>query len=129
MRNMNGLTTSNSHEKHEGLYRLTLSCMAFLPLKFILPEPRVKHMVAEQRKKIEERAGSLPPGLKEQYDIQLEVLESGEGADVEYCHIPGHLIPSDTLQPGKTYMTAGPVRRARQSFLRRGCRSRGRRGR
>ena len=91
-------------EKHEGLYQLGIGCMAFAPLKTLLTEPRVKSLIAEQRKKIEERAGSLPPGLKEQYDIQLEVLESGEGADIEIAHVPGYIFPVGTSEPGKSYM-------------------------
>ena len=83
--------------------------MAFAPLNFVLPQRRVKVLVAEQRKKIEERAGSLPPGLKEQYDLQLDLLESGQGADIEFAHIPGHLIPLKKPEPGKAYMTVGPV--------------------
>ena len=61
-------------------------------------------LLAEQRKKIEERAGSLPPGLKEQYDIQLEVLESGKGADIEIAHVPGYIFPIGNPVPGKSYM-------------------------
>lgn len=78
--------------------------MAFAPLRTLLPEPRAWSLIAEQRRKIEEKAGSLPPGLKEQYNIQLEVLESGVGADIEIAHVPGYIFPIGTSEPGKSYM-------------------------
>ena len=83
--------------------------MAFTPLKNILPESRVKTLIDEQRKKIEARAHTLPPGLKEQYDIQLEVLESGQGADIEVAHVPGYIFPLGTDEPGKSYMAIVPA--------------------
>ena len=83
--------------------------MAFTPLKNILPGSRVKALIDEQRRKIEEQAHTLPPGLKEQYDIQLEVLESGRGADIEIAHVPGYIFPLGTDEPGKSYMAIVPA--------------------
>lgn len=44
------------------------------------------------------RDGKLPPGLAEQYDLQLEVLRNGELPDVEVAVFPGHLVAPSELQ-------------------------------
>ena len=35
------------------------------------------------------RSGTLPPGLKEQYELQIAEFESGKGGDCEVLVFPG----------------------------------------
>ena len=37
------------------------------------------------------KAGSLPPGRAEQYDLQLATLKDESIPDLEICHVPGFL--------------------------------------
>lgn len=67
--------------------------MAFIPLKDISSEDVVNEIIAKQKKFINENSQSLPPGLKEQYDIQLRFL-SGESADCEIIFYPGYFPPT-----------------------------------
>lgn len=73
--------------KQEGLFRMGLSGLAFTPLNTIVPKSRAKELVSKQRKRIEERSNFLREGLREQYEIQLQALESGRGADIEFAHL------------------------------------------
>ena len=66
---------------------------AFLPLDQITPEAQ---SIFQQAKKEVEKldiAGALPPGLKEQYDIQLHRLQpgTGKGPQCEFICFPGLL--------------------------------------
>ena len=94
------------------MHGIILSGFTWVPLASITESSqRANEIISRLRKRIDDkvRMGLLQPGLKEQYDLQLDLLESGQGADIEFAHIPGHLIPLKKPEPGKAYMTGGPV--------------------
>lgn len=76
----------------KGLHRLGLGCFTFVPLTTITSVPEDAHaLIAQQRQRIESKieSGTLPPGLKEQYELQLQEFESGKGGDCELVSFPG----------------------------------------
>ena len=80
-----------SNKQEESVYQLAISCLAFVPLKSIIPESKAKELIGRLRLRIEKRGESLSAGLKEQYDIQLRLLESNLAADIEITHIPSFI--------------------------------------
>lgn len=76
----------------KGLYRLGSGCFTFVPLASITStSDEAIALIARQRRKIEDKikSGTLPPGLKEQYELQLAGFESGKGGDCELIVFPG----------------------------------------
>ncbi|TFY63801.1 hypothetical protein EVJ58_g3037 [Rhodofomes roseus] len=51
------------------------------------------------------RSGKLPPGLAEQYDIQLRMLKDDTLPDIEAVILPGYLTFISTPEAGKCYAT------------------------
>lgn len=67
-----------------------LSGFSVVPLSSLSAPEFAKELIVKQRSRIEEKikSGSLAPGLKEQYEIQLEELEKQRGGDVELTCFP-----------------------------------------
>lgn len=85
-----------------------LGSFTFLPFQKFTASPSVaKTLISEQRARVEANATSYPPGLKEQYELQLEILESESGADCEIVCATGFkasgpkselfCLPSDSM--------------------------------
>lgn len=69
-----------------------------------MPTPEEAYaLIARQRERIESkiRAGELSVGLKEQYEAQLKVLESGEGADCEIIFFAKHFAATGPYKTEK----------------------------
>lgn len=82
---------SKDSAKRKGLNRTSLSGFTWLPLASISEtKERAQDIIGRLRKRIEEKAeaGLLIPGLKEQYDIQLEELEMRGNGDCEILFYP-----------------------------------------
>jgi len=95
------------HAQGKGLYRLGSGCFTFVPLTSITSTPEEAHaLIARQRRKIDNKikSGKLPPGLKEQYELQLAGFESGKGGDCELIVFPGSYRGRAT-EPGKSYIS------------------------
>lgn len=45
-------------------------------------------MISKQRQNLEASGASPSTGLGEQFEIQLKILESNNGADIEIAHLP-----------------------------------------
>ena len=77
-----------------------LSGFSVVPLTFLSNPDFAKELIAKQRSKIEEQisTGSLPPGLKEQYEIQLEEFEKQTGGDVELTIFPKWFFGGEDLK-------------------------------
>ena len=83
----------------KGMYRTGSSSFAYIPLSTVNPK-EAPGLIDGLANKIDnaKRDGKLPPGLAEQYDLQLEVLRNGELPDVEVTVFPGYLVAPSELQ-------------------------------
>lgn len=74
------------------MYRVGITSFAYFPLSAANPTqaPSIIESVARQVAEAK-KGGKLPPGLAEQYDIQLETLRSDTLPDLEVVGIPGHM--------------------------------------
>lgn len=72
--------------------RVGITSFAYIPLSTASPTqaPSIIEGVAKQVSEANDR-GSLPPGLAEQYEIQLETLRNDTLPDLEVVAIPGHM--------------------------------------
>ncbi|OCH94556.1 alcohol oxidase [Obba rivulosa] len=75
---------------------------AFLPLKAI--SSRADDIIASFRDKLQKNGWNYPPGLLEQYRIQLERLETG-APELEIISYPGISGGTNPPEPGKRYVT------------------------
>lgn len=69
---------------------MCLSGFSVVPLSSLSTPEFAKDLITKQRSRINEKikSGLLPPGLKEQYEIQLNELEKQTGGDVELTCFP-----------------------------------------
>ena len=76
----------------KGMYRIGITSFAFFPLSAANPTqaPNIIESVGKQIAEMK-KGRKLPPGLAEQYDIQLEMLRSDTLPDLEIVAIPGHM--------------------------------------
>lgn len=84
------LSYSDSAER-KGLYGASLSGLTWVPLASLTETPeKAREIIDSLRERIEgkSQAGLLPPGLKEQYDLQLEELETRGYGDCEILFYP-----------------------------------------
>ena len=79
------LIERTSSPKGEGLFNVATSSSAFLSVKNITDRSTFDAILSSQKSR-----GSLAPGLKEQYDLQIQALERG-GAECELDYIPGFM--------------------------------------
>ncbi|KIM67333.1 GMC oxidoreductase [Scleroderma citrinum Foug A] len=93
----------NGHPR-AGAFTLGISGLAFVPLQVI--SDRGDDIINAARKKFEERA-TYPPGLKEQYELQLNRMERTENraAHCEVILYPGFLSHPNPPEQGKKYFT------------------------
>lgn len=68
---------------------VSLTSYAYMPLSFSSPEnaPAIIKSIEDEVEALK-RSGSLPPGLAEQYDIQLKNLRDEQIADCEVVAVP-----------------------------------------
>lgn len=67
--------------------------VAWLPLSDITSPERAKQIIAAEEARIEQdlKSPNAPPGLREQYDIQLEILKDPKAIDAEFVVTPLYL--------------------------------------
>ncbi|KAF9259119.1 alcohol oxidase [Marasmius fiardii PR-910] len=87
-----------------GLYTTGLTNIAWLPLSEVTP--RSDRLFEEEKKQIEEdiRNNKYPPGLIEQYRIQLERVQNGIPSS-EFASLAGFLSMAKPPLPNKRYFT------------------------
>ncbi|TFK47587.1 alcohol oxidase [Heliocybe sulcata] len=90
------------HAKNEGIYTLGMVGFSFVPLTML--SKRADAIYKAAKEKIEKNASKYPPGLLEQYRIQLERLDRG-APGCEFISFPGFLSRPNPPQPGKRYLT------------------------
>ncbi|TDL21816.1 GMC oxidoreductase [Rickenella mellea] len=90
---------------HKGMHTTVPTGLTFVPPHFVTRTPsEAAELIDAQRAKVEEkiRAGNLPPGLKEQWILQLERFERTKSGDCEIITFPGFF---GVGEPGKKYLT------------------------
>ncbi|EED82946.1 hypothetical GMC oxidoreductase [Postia placenta Mad-698-R] len=60
--------------------------ITYLPLQLV--SERASYIIERQTAKIQGEAATYPPGLKEQYDIQLDILRNSQIPDLEIMLLP-----------------------------------------
>ncbi|KDQ55740.1 GMC oxidoreductase [Jaapia argillacea MUCL 33604] len=90
------------HAAGEGLFTLGLVGFAFMPLSMLSDKADEINNAAKQ--KMLANASKYPPGLKEQYDVQLDRLERG-APGCEIISFPAAISKPNLTVPGKKYIT------------------------
>ncbi|KAH9948777.1 alcohol oxidase [Amylocystis lapponica] len=90
------------HASGSGLFTTGLVGFAFASLDQI--SPRADEIVRNAKEHIAKNADSFPPGLLEQYKIQIERLGTGSPA-CEFINFPGLLMSPTPAEKGKRYLT------------------------
>ena len=72
------------------MHRFVYSALAYLPVQLISSLPKAKEITDGAAARIEEekQRGILPPGLADQYDIQLRALKDGTLPDIQIIASP-----------------------------------------
>lgn len=81
----------------KGLFLTEMGSIAWLPLSDITSAARVKELVDAEEAQVEQhlKSSKSQPGLREQYDIQLEMLKDPDSVDGEIIVVPFY-FPSPT---------------------------------
>lgn len=76
---------------------VNITSFAYIPLAFSSPQvaPALIKSVEDEVDAMK-KSGSLPPGLAEQYDIQLKNLRDPEIPDLEVVVFPGYFAGNGT---------------------------------
>ncbi|EIW58409.1 GMC oxidoreductase [Trametes versicolor FP-101664 SS1] len=80
-----------------GPFSLALSGATFLPLHTF--SDRADALIQAQEHRLAENASKLLPGLKEQYEMQLELLRKSNVPDIEILVFPFSIPPNDSGKP------------------------------
>ncbi|KAI0358345.1 GMC oxidoreductase [Trametes cingulata] len=80
-----------------GPLSLALSGATFVPIQKF--SDRADEIIQAQERRIAAKAAKLPPGLKEQYEIQLEMLKNPNVPDIEILIFPFSIPPNDSGKP------------------------------
>ncbi|KAH9841077.1 GMC oxidoreductase [Rhodofomes roseus] len=88
------------------LHRYGISAYSFLPIQVMNPNG-APEIVAGATKMIEEqiKSGKLPPGLAEQYKIQLRILQDAHIPDLEVIDVHCYMSHRSAPEDGKAYIT------------------------
>ncbi|TDL21811.1 GMC oxidoreductase [Rickenella mellea] len=91
---------------HQGIHTTFLTGLTFVPPQFITrTQSEAVELIASQKAKVEAAiaAGTLPPGLKEQWMLQIERYEQAKSGSCEVITFPGFF--GGVGEPGKKYVT------------------------
>ncbi|EKM50939.1 uncharacterized protein PHACADRAFT_262842 [Phanerochaete carnosa HHB-10118-sp] len=81
-------------------YALVTNNLAFVPLR--VASDSAEKLVAKKRAELAQNGPSLAPGLRKQYEVQLQLMESGCNADIEIMSSAVVLTPM--AEPSKPHM-------------------------
>jgi len=99
------------HAEGKGMPTVHITSFAYLPLSFANPEA-APAVVQNIERKVEElkESGQLPPGVAEQYEIQLRKLRDPAVPDCEIIILPGSFgAVHEPLKSGASYLTVAGV--------------------
>lgn len=84
----------------ENLHRLGVTAFAFAPLQVVSPVA-ASDIIGDMSAYVEEKkqSGILPPGLAEQWEIQLRVLKDPTLPDTEVIGYPGFFKVAFSCEP------------------------------
>ncbi|OCH90043.1 GMC oxidoreductase [Obba rivulosa] len=86
------------------VHRYAINAFAYIPYSLANPEDAPSFMQkAEAHVQALKESGKLPPGLAEQYDLQLRALKDDKIPDVELIMFPGFYAFKTLPQPGTLY--------------------------
>ncbi|TFY63799.1 hypothetical protein EVJ58_g3033 [Rhodofomes roseus] len=90
----------------ENMHRLGITAFGYAPLQLASPNG-ASSIVEKMTAYVEEKkqSGTLPPGLAEQWDIQLRVLKDSTLPDIEVIAFPAWLTHISQPEPGKCYLS------------------------
>ncbi|THV01184.1 alcohol oxidase [Dendrothele bispora CBS 962.96] len=92
----------------KGVHTIGITNLTYAPLSAFSGLDRAKALYSTQKRKIEEciNKGIYPPGLEEQYNLLLDLLDPEKGnPDVELVGFPGYISFPRPPIPGKKYYT------------------------
>jgi len=94
------------HAEGKGTPSFSISSFAYVPLSFACPDS-APTVIKDIERKVEElkRSGTLPPGLAEQYDIQLRILRDPTLPDCQLIAYPGYFASQTPYEASKTYFS------------------------
>ncbi|KAF7970350.1 hypothetical protein HWV62_24322 [Athelia sp. TMB] len=92
------------HASGKGLCRTGITSFAYFSLETASPTD-APAMIKSLEAEIDTRKANAPPGLKEQWDLQLEILRNNKVPDLEIVVVPGYMIASTPFEKGKSYLT------------------------
>lgn len=87
-------------------FDLTVNCLAMIPLQKCTP--KATELIQQAKEKYAKEAHKLPPGLKEQYDLQIQMLEDPEIPDFEILYFP-FMFPAPCPEPDKPHVGIFPM--------------------
>ncbi|KAH9476793.1 GMC oxidoreductase family protein Mala s 12 [Psilocybe cubensis] len=94
------------HALGKGAFRKGLTSFAYFPLTAIDRSEALRIISqAEEEVKALEKSGTLRPGIKEQLDIQLDILKDEKVPDCEIVVMPFFASRAVAPEPGKLYTT------------------------
>ncbi|EKM50925.1 uncharacterized protein PHACADRAFT_128563 [Phanerochaete carnosa HHB-10118-sp] len=85
-------------------YTLLINNFAFIPLH--VASDKAEQLIAKKKAELAQSGPSLPPGLRKQYEIQLQLMESKRGADIEM--MSSAVVPQPVAEPSKPHMALVP---------------------
>lgn len=83
--------------KNQGIHRTGITSVAYLPNTFIYTNDEAQTLVERQVNRVKRDRDLYPPGLHEQYQLQLEALENDAIPDLEILAFPGFYSATCTL--------------------------------
>ena len=86
---------------------MVVNSVSFLPIQ--VGSDRADELVGKQKEKLARAANTLPPGLKAQYELQIQMLEDPNVPDYEILFFPFmmHIFPNP--EPDKPYLNMLPT--------------------
>ncbi|PCH40974.1 GMC oxidoreductase [Wolfiporia cocos MD-104 SS10] len=90
------------HASGSGIHTKGIIGFSFTPLSML--SEKSEEIYQSAKRKVEQNAGKYPPGLMEQYEIQLDRLR-GRAPGCELISFPGYLSGPNPPVPGKRYLS------------------------
>jgi len=90
---------AKTHESYPGLpgpFSLLFTGLSFVSIQDV--SDRAAKLIEQQKAKIERDASKYPPGLKEQYDVMIQLMKDNDVPDIEIIVWPFSFNP-DTSKP------------------------------
>jgi choline dehydrogenase-like flavoprotein len=94
------------HAENKGMHRLGLTSFAYLPWRFAFANGEEKKLIEDKVAELEKNKDKFPPGLWEQYKIQIENLRDEAVPDLELAVFPGFYTTAVAPEENAKYVSA-----------------------